>query len=96
MNKQNKTMNRQTQNKQTKQAKHRSQNKQMFNETEFDQKVSKIIYDIHLHTRNRYNEIIYNKWCTENEDYLLELYDLSGLDCGFDIFCNYVFDNSGL
>ena len=69
----------------------RPSTRKAFNEDDFDHKaLSKVSLDINEQNTNRE----YGKWVDENEEHLENLYELSGLDCEFYIFCSFVFANS--
>ncbi len=65
-----------------------------FTEGEFDQKVSNSIHDINIRSKLKYINKKYNEWCDNNIIHLKYMYNLSNLDCEFNSFCIYVFNNS--
>ncbi len=40
------------------------------------------------------NDTKYIQWLDENDEHLDNMYQLSGLDCGIDVFSRYVYNNS--
>ena len=62
----------------------------VFNVNEFDENVAKTIVSIHYSEEKKK----FNKWINKNKEHLEAMYLLSGLDCGFDIFSDYIYLNT--
>ena len=72
----------------------RSAKKEEFNPLEFNEKVISVVKKIHRDDRVKTIERTYNNWYNKNEKHLINMYNISGLSCDFQHFCDYVFDNS--
>lgn len=70
------------------------QSKQKFDQEAFDRKVSVAIYRIHYKKTQKHRNKLFVIWCNKNAQDLRAMYELSGLRCDFNNFCNYVYRNS--
>ena len=62
----------------------------IYNRDNYDIKVAKIISNIHS-TQSNSNRL---KWLNENKEHLENMYIISGLECGINIFSDYIYYNS--
>lgn len=60
----------------------------------FDRKISLFVSKTHNKQIKKKIGKIYNDWKEENLNHLINMYRISGLECGLDIFSVYVFRNS--
>ena len=65
-----------------------------FDEAAFDRKVCEITYMIHRKARSISHDNTFDKWLDQNINHVVKLYEISELECDFNDFCKWVFDNS--
>ena len=67
-----------------------------FDVDKFDNKVWSQIKTIHQREYERKVEQKYQLFLDDNMNHLENMYKLSGLNCGIEVFCSYVFHHSDL
>lgn len=66
----------------------------IFNENNFDENIAKITASIHYNVETNKETLKFNKWAKVNKEHLEVMYVLSRLDCGFDMFSDYIYMHS--
>jgi hypothetical protein len=69
-------------------------NKNGFDEDKYNMEVISTLFSKLNQNKKEKENDKFNKWIRDNEEHLEEMYNLSGLKCGHELFYNYVYNNS--
>lgn len=72
------------------------ESKQTFDVDAFDRKVAQNIQEIHYTIRKKFENNKFMIWYNNHHEDLQVMYEMSGLSCDFETFCDYIFKNSEL